>query len=144
MPAGERNQKIWYLELLESQLTSAEAVVNKLFDFVKRLQVDIQGSLTSAAQVKATSMDLATNTREASDEVKLLKQITSLVRSDIESMGGQQAVKASQQLPMESLRSTVPGNPFLEQTGHLNRVLTGCSATVLPWKPSSLSQVVPL
>lgn len=89
MPAGERNQKIWYLELLESQLTSAEAVVNKLFDFVKRLQVDIQGSLTSAAQVKATSMDLATNTREASDEVKLLKQITSLVRSDIESMGSQ-------------------------------------------------------
>lgn len=124
MPAGERNQKIWYLELLESQLTSAEAVVHKLFDFVKRLQVDIQGSLTSAAQIKATSMDLATNTREASDEVKLLKQIAQLVRSDIESLGTNQGVKASQQLPMETMRSTAQGNPFLDQTGHVQPMLS--------------------
>lgn len=48
-------------------------MVNKLFDFVKRLQIDIQGSLTSAAQIKATSLDLATNTRDASEEIRLLK-----------------------------------------------------------------------
>ena len=86
MLSGDRNQKIWYLELLESQLTSAESMVNKLFDFVKRLQIDIQGSLTSAAQIKATSLDLATNTRAASDEVRLLKQIAQLIRSDIENL----------------------------------------------------------
>jgi hypothetical protein len=50
-------------------------MVNKLFDFIKRLQIDIQGSLTSAAQIKATSMDLATNTKEASEEIKLLKHV---------------------------------------------------------------------
>ena len=49
VPLGEKNQKIWYLELLESQLVSAEQMVNRLFDFVQRLQIDIQGSLTSAA-----------------------------------------------------------------------------------------------
>ena len=98
--------------------------MNKLFDFVKRLQVDIQGILTSAAQIKATSMDLATNTREASDEVKLLKQIALLVRSDIENLGTSQAVKTSQQLPMETMRSTARGNPFLEQTAQLQPLLT--------------------
>ena len=72
VPLGEKNQKIWYLELLESQLVSAEQMVNRLFDFVQRLQIDIQGSLTSAAQIKATSMDLATNIKEASEEIKLL------------------------------------------------------------------------
>ena len=98
--------------------------MNKLFDFVKRLQVDIQGSLTSAAQVKATSMDLATNTREASDEVKLLKQIAQLVRSDIESLSPNQAVKTSQQLPMDTMRSTAQGNPFLEQTAQVQPLMT--------------------
>lgn len=37
IPAGAKNQKIWYLELLESQLNTAESMVNKLYDFVKRL-----------------------------------------------------------------------------------------------------------
>lgn len=41
VPEGQQNQRIWYLELLESQLGGAEAIVNKLIDFVKRLQVDI-------------------------------------------------------------------------------------------------------
>ena len=88
MPTEEKNQKIWYLELLDSQLMTAEGVVNKLFDFVKRLQIDIQGSLTSAAQIKATSLDLASNTRDASEEIKLLRHVAQMIRSEVDQMGG--------------------------------------------------------
>ena len=72
MPTHEKDQKLWFLELLDSQLKVADKMTQRLFDFVKRLQVDIQGSMTSAAQIKATCLDLAANTRSASDEVSLL------------------------------------------------------------------------
>ena len=85
VPSDPKNQKIWYLELLDSQLASAETMVNKLMDYVKRLQIEITGSLTSAAQIKATSMDLALNTSEASSEIKMLKHVSQLLRSDLDS-----------------------------------------------------------
>lgn len=59
IPTGDKNQKIWYLELLDSQLAQADAITNKLIAFLSKLQIDIQGSLTSAAMVKATSIELA-------------------------------------------------------------------------------------
>jgi hypothetical protein len=40
--------------------------------------------LSSAALIKATSMDLATNTKEASEEIKLLKHVTKMIRGDID------------------------------------------------------------
>lgn len=88
MPSNERDQKIWFLELLDSQLNAADKMVSRLFDFVKRLQVDVQGSLTSAAQIKATSLDLASNTRDAAQEVHLLKDVARLIRSDMEGQLG--------------------------------------------------------
>lgn len=90
--------------------------MNKLFDFVKRLQVDIQGSLSSAAQVKASSMNLATNTREASDEVSLLKNIIQMVRSDIESMSPNQMQGITQRHVANTMRSTNLENPWLDHT----------------------------
>ncbi len=32
-------------------------MISRLVDFVKRIQVDISGNLTSAAQIKATSLE---------------------------------------------------------------------------------------
>jgi hypothetical protein len=87
----------------------AEVVINKLIDFVKRLQIDIQGSLSSAALVKATSMNLAQNSKEASEEIKLLKHITLLIRSDIDSIS----------LTKGHLSDRDDKNPFLD--GTINR-----------------------
>ena len=36
-PEGEIDRKVWYLELLEEQVTDCEAQTTKLQDFVKRL-----------------------------------------------------------------------------------------------------------
>lgn len=35
IPTGEKNQKIWYLELLDSQLATAESTTSKLIRFVQ-------------------------------------------------------------------------------------------------------------
>ena len=109
IPAGAKNQKIWYLELLESQLNTAESMVNKLYDFVKRLQIDIQGCLTSAAQIKATSLDLASNTNETLQEIKLLKNVAQLIRSDLESMSSSATASAK----CDETLARQP-NPFLD------------------------------
>ena len=34
VPTGDKNQRIWYLELLDSQLQSADQTVQKLMNFV--------------------------------------------------------------------------------------------------------------
>ena len=91
-------------------------MVNRLFDFVQRLQIDIQGSLTSAAQIKATSMDLATNIKEASEEIKLLQHVGQLIRSDLDQMGPQQN---QGQITQRSTTTVTPQrNPFLETANY--------------------------
>ena len=60
-PEREIDRKIWYLELLEQQVSDADKSAQNLQDFVKRLQIGVSGNLHSAAEIKATSMDLAQN-----------------------------------------------------------------------------------
>ncbi len=51
--------------------------------FVKKLQIDVQGNLQSAASIKSASMDLANNLKRTSDEVKTLKHVVGLVKHDL-------------------------------------------------------------
>jgi len=48
-PSKDADRKVWYLELLETQVESSENIVNSLQKFIKKLQIDIQGNLNSAA-----------------------------------------------------------------------------------------------
>ena len=70
VPKTESDKKIWYLELVESQIEGTEAAVKGLQNFVKKLTIEVQGSLQSAAQIKAAAMDLASCSNQAADEVE--------------------------------------------------------------------------
>lgn len=83
IPEREIDRKIWYLELLEQQVFDAEKQTTNLQEFVKRLQIGVSGNLQSAAEIKATSMDLAQNLKAASDEVKSLRHIAGLIKHDV-------------------------------------------------------------
>lgn len=104
-PERELDRKIWYLELLEGQIKEAADHVEKLTDFIKRLQVAVTGNLQSAAEIRATSMDLAHNTSEASEEIKTLRNVAALIKHDL------QTTQAA-----ATLRITSAANPFNEET----------------------------
>lgn len=80
------DRKVWYLELLEEQVADAEGQTTKLQDFVKRLQIGVSGSLHSAAEIKASSMDLAAHLKEASEEIKTLRNVAGLIKHDVLSL----------------------------------------------------------
>jgi hypothetical protein len=71
---------------------------------VKRLQIGVSGNLHSAAEIKATSMDLAQNLKSASDEIKSLRHIAGLIKHDV----------LQQQADWEPKHA----NPFLETDTH--------------------------
>ena len=64
-------------------MNDAESQTDRLVDFIKRLQVAVSGNLKSAADIKATSIDLANNTKEASEEIKTLRHVAALIKHDI-------------------------------------------------------------
>lgn len=106
VPKTESDRKIWYLELVESQIDGAEQVVKGLQNFVKKLTIEVQGSLQSAAQIKAAAMDLASCANKASDEVDQLRRSVQLVRKDLQGLGqGNEKTMNQQTL-----------NPFLVKT----------------------------
>lgn len=57
--------------------------MTSLQSFIKKLQIDIQGNLQSAASIKAASMDLANNLKKTSEEVKTLKHVIGLAKHDL-------------------------------------------------------------
>ena len=59
VPNSASDRKLWYLELLEQQIDSADTTIKNLKDFTKKLQIEISGNLSSAASIKAASMDMA-------------------------------------------------------------------------------------
>lgn len=85
-PERAIDRKLWYLELLEEQISSAEQTSNKLQEFVKRLQIGVTGNLHSAAEIKASSMDLATYLKEVASEIKTLRNVSGLIKHDVLSL----------------------------------------------------------
>jgi len=49
--------------------------------------VAVSGNLQSAAEIRATSIDLAQNTKDASEEIKSLRHIAALMKHDVQMMG---------------------------------------------------------
>jgi len=82
-PSEGQDKKVWYLELLEQQTAFAEESVERLQKFIKKVSIEVQGSLSSAASIKAASMDLAQNTKQTADEIKALKEVISLIKNDL-------------------------------------------------------------
>jgi hypothetical protein len=63
------------LELLESQLGIAQKTLNELKEFTAGIQIKVQGSLTSAASVKAASLNLASHTNSTAHEIDQVRNI---------------------------------------------------------------------
>lgn len=59
-------------------------------DFIKRLQVAVSGNLQSAAEIKATSIDLANNTKTCAEEIKTLRHVCALIKHEVQSLCPQQ------------------------------------------------------
>jgi hypothetical protein len=85
VPEREHDRKVWLLELLEQQVSDAETQTDRLVDFIKRLQVAVSGNLQSAAEIRATSIDLANNTKECSEEIKTLRHVCALIKHEVQS-----------------------------------------------------------
>ena len=64
-------------------MADTEAQTTKLQEFVKRLQIGVSGSLHSAAEIKASSMDLAQHLKQASEEVKAIRNVAGLIKHDV-------------------------------------------------------------
>ena len=103
---------MWYLELLEEQVADCENQTTKLQDFVKRLQIGVSGSLHSAAEIKASSMDFANHLKMASEEVKTLRNVTGLIKHDVLSLQAA-AGTATDQHNMSVTTAQDGFNPFL-------------------------------
>ena len=58
--------------------------MEKLTEFVRQLSVDVHGDLTSAAQVKATSLELARNCQETAHDVKSLGVILKVLNAEVQ------------------------------------------------------------
>ena len=58
--------------MVESQINGTEIQTDRLVDFIKRLQLAVAGNPQSAAEIRATSIDLDQNTKDASEELQLL------------------------------------------------------------------------
>ena len=82
VPNDEGDRAVWYLELLESQLDITDRTLTALKNFTEKISVNITGSISSAAQVKATSIELSSNTKSTAQEVDQLKNIMKLIRGD--------------------------------------------------------------
>lgn len=108
------DRKVWYLELLEEQVADAEGQTTKLQDFVKRLQIGVSGSLHSAAEIKASSMDLAAHLKEASEEIKTLRNVAGLIKHDVLSLQDPTRVASQVNDPLPNMNSIQTDfNPFL-------------------------------
>ena len=57
-------------------------------DFTEKISIQVSGSLSSAAQVKATSIELASNTKTTAQEVAQLKNVVKLIHSDLQALKG--------------------------------------------------------
>ena len=60
--------------------------MKQLQDYTKKVSIEISGSVSSAAQVKAASIELANNTKVTAQEVEALKNTCALVRADLEAI----------------------------------------------------------
>ena len=112
-PERAVDRKLWYLELLEEQISSAELASTKLQEFVKRLQIGVTGNLHSAAEIKASSMDLATYLKEVASEVKTLRNVSGLIKHDVLSLQNPQGQQRNN-IKKDSLQQSGSNNPFLD------------------------------
>ena len=83
VPSNKKDRKVWYLELAEMQSQRVEEAVHKLKEYTSRIAIEVTGSFSSAAQVKAASMELANQTKEVAEEAASLKAVCNLVRVDM-------------------------------------------------------------
>eukprot|EP01022_Parablepharisma_sp_SALTPOND_P036388 TRINITY_DN98_c0_g1_i1.p1 TRINITY_DN98_c0_g1~~TRINITY_DN98_c0_g1_i1.p1 ORF type:complete len:3109 (+),score=697.90 TRINITY_DN98_c0_g1_i1:340-9666(+) len=102
VPSNESDKQVWYLELVELQTQHVERAITQLKEYTSRIAVEITGSLASAAQVKATAMELANQTKEVAEETSSLKHVCSLVKNDLEAVAVRPNVSKSQVLGEKS------------------------------------------
>ena len=61
-----------------------DRTLKALKHFTEKIAIEITGSISSAAQVKATSLELASNTKVTAQEVSQIRNIVKLISSDLE------------------------------------------------------------
>ena len=82
-PTEPGDHAVWYLELLESQLKIVDSTLSQLDSFQKSIQIQVKGSVSSAADIKAACLNLASRTKQTSDEVANLHNLCSLIKHDV-------------------------------------------------------------
>jgi chromosome segregation ATPase len=82
-PTREEDRQLWYVELLETQLTSVHRTISDLIRYRNQLEVEISGNLVGSAQYKGASMELAKCTKETADEVTQLLHTCDLIKADL-------------------------------------------------------------
>ena len=87
IPQNEKDSKLWYLELAEMQSQRVESAVNLLKELTSKVEVNSFESCASAAQAKATAIELTSVTQQVSEEAANLKIACMFVRKDLEGMG---------------------------------------------------------
>ena len=87
-PSREEDRKIWYVELLESQLEHAQMSITTLSEFSNKLNIDFAGNLNSIASLRGASIELAKFIKETSEEIELIKTLCILIRGDVEDISG--------------------------------------------------------
>lgn len=87
-PSREEDRKIWYVELLESQIDITVGIIDNLIEKNKKPIQDIAATVSSAASYKAASLELAKATKQAAEEIDIIKIICSLIKNDLETLIG--------------------------------------------------------
>lgn len=88
-PSREEDRKIWYIELLESELKQTELIVKNLLEITNK-SGELQGNTSVIGSVRGASIELAKMIKETADEMGFIKTICVLIRNDIENVAGEE------------------------------------------------------
>ena len=87
-PSREEDRQLWYVELLETQLSLSHNTIKNLVDFTNQISVEVSGNMASSAQYKGAAIELANRTKQTADEIEVLRQTCGLIKSDLQDMRG--------------------------------------------------------
>ena len=87
-PSREEDRKIWYVEVLESQLENVKNTIKSFTELMHKQSPEVPNNVNSAASFKAASLDLAKSIKEISEKIEILKNICIVIRFDCENIAG--------------------------------------------------------
>lgn len=100
-PSRDEDRKLWYVELLESQLGITYDMFKAISEISAKLG-DVGGNFNSVASLKAVSIELVKTAKESIEGINVLQQLCMIIKADCESLVGGDIKQKT-----ESLKRTV-------------------------------------